>query len=82
MPTAKASHRRGGLRGVCFAREPIADEQGERGHRGQDVVLLAGGEAEEEHGHGGPDEEQETGAIGIIEFCLAPPAAQGNAAQC
>ncbi len=48
----------GGLPG-----EPCGDEEDEGGQGWKDVVLLPGGEAEEEQGDCGPDAEQDQGAL-------------------
>ena len=43
--------------------EPCGDEEGERGDGGEDVVLLAGGEGEEEERDGGPEAEEQAGCF-------------------
>jgi len=54
---ARAGKRRS-KRSLGFSREPIADEKGETGQTGGDVILLTSGKAEEEKDDSGPAEEQ------------------------
>ena len=51
----------GGLVGLFV--EPSGDKEDERGQGREDVVLLPGGEGEEEHDKGGPDAEEQTRAL-------------------
>ena len=59
MPCARSAEGAfsfGGVVELRCEREPGGDEDGEGGEGGEDVVLLAGGEGEEEQDEGGPDE--------------------------
>ena len=44
---------------ICFVVEPRGDEEDERGDGWEDVVLLAGGEGEEEERDCGPEAEEQ-----------------------
>ncbi len=64
---------------VGFVVEPGGDEKDEGWEGGEDVVLLAGGEREEEERDCGPETEEEAGALGWGEGADGDEGAEGFA---
>ena len=69
---------RAGVRGLG---EGAGDEEDERRERGENVVLLPGGEGEEGEGDGGPEEKEEAGALVGREGVGAEAGAESSGAE-